>query len=80
MVKKNFSGMIKALSYGAPPHGGLAPGIERIVMLLADQKNIREVTLFPLNQNAEDLLMNAPSEVGEKQLKELSIKTVKKIN
>ncbi len=80
MVKKNFSGMIKALSYGAPPHGGMAPGIDRIVMLLADQKNIREVTLFPLNQNAEDLLMNAPSEVGEKQLKELSIKTVKKIN
>ena len=72
--------MIKALSYGAPPHGGMAPGIDRIVMLLADQKNIREVTLFPLNQNAEDLLMNAPSEVGEKQLKELSIKTVKKIN
>ena len=54
MVKKNFSGMIKALSYGAPPHGGMAPGIDRIVMLLANQKNIREVTLFPLNQNAED--------------------------
>ena len=80
MVEKNFSGMIKALSYGAPPHGGMAPGIDRIVMLLADQKNIREVTLFPLNQNAEDLLMNAPSEVGEKQLKELSIKTVKKVD
>tara|TARA_A100001011_G_scaffold396320_1_gene493851 strand:+ start:169 stop:1962 length:1794 start_codon:yes stop_codon:yes gene_type:complete len=80
MVEKNFSGMIKALSYGAPPHGGMAPGIDRIVMLLADQKNIREVTLFPLNQNAEDLLMNAPSEVSEKQLKELSIKTVKKNN
>ena len=78
MVDKNFSGMIKALSYGAPPHGGMAPGIDRIVMLLADKKNIREVTLFPLNQNAEDLLMNAPSEVGEKQLKELNIKTVKK--
>ncbi len=78
MVEKNFSGMIKALSYGAPPHGGMAPGIDRIVMLLADQKNIREVTLFPLNQNAEDLLMEAPSEATEKQLKELSIKTVKK--
>ena len=78
MVEKNFSGMIKALSYGAPPHGGMAPGIDRIVMLLADQKNIREVTLFPLNQNAEDLLMQAPSEATEKQLKELSIKTVKK--
>ena len=70
--------MIKALSYGAPPHGGMAPGIERIVMLLADQKNIREVTLFPLNQNAEDLLMEAPSKVKEEQLKELNIKTIKK--
>ena len=70
--------MINALSSGAPPHAGMAPGIDRIVMLLADKKNIREVTLFPLNQNAEALLMNAPSEVGEKQLKELNIKTVKK--
>ena len=78
MVEKNFSGMIKALSYGAPPHGGMAPGIDRIVMLLANEKNIREVTLFPLNQNAEDLLMEAPSEATEKQLKELNIKTVKK--
>ena len=78
MVKKNFSGMIKALSYGAPPHGGMAPGIDRIVMLLAGQENIREVTLFPLNQNAEDLLMEAPSEVSDKQLKELNIKTIKK--
>jgi len=78
MVEKNFSGMIKALSYGAPPHGGMAPGIDRIVMLLADQKNIREVTLFPMNQNAQDLLMEAPSEISEKQLKELNIKTVKK--
>ena len=77
MVEKNFSGMLKALSYGAPPHGGLAPGIDRIVMLLANQKNIREVTLFPLNQNAQDLLMEAPAEVSEKQLKELNIKTVK---
>ena len=80
MVEKNFSGMIKALSYGAPPHGGMAPGIDRIVMLLADQINIREVTLFPMNQNAQDLLMNAPSEVDEKQLKELNIQTIKKIN
>ena len=77
-VKKSFSGMIKALSYGAPPHGGMAPGIDRIVMLLANQKNIREVTLFPLNQNAEDLLMEAPSEATEKQLKELNIKTTNK--
>ena len=74
MVKKNFKGMIKALSYGAPPHGGMAPGIDRIVMLLADEKNIREVTLFPLNQNAQDLLMGAPSEVSSNQLKELNIK------
>ena len=72
--------MINALSYGAPPHGGIAPGIDRIVMLLAGEKNIREVTLFPLNQNAEDLLMGAPSEIEEKQLKELNIKLDKKIN
>ena len=78
MVEQNFSGMIKALSYGAPPHGGMAPGIDRIVMLLADQKNIREVTLFPLTQNAQDLLMDSPSEVSEKQLKELNIKTIQK--
>ena len=66
--------MINALSYGAPPHGGMAPGIDRIVMLLANEKNIREVTLFPINQNAEDLLMGAPSKVSDKQLKELGIK------
>ena len=78
MVEKNFSGMIKALSYGAPPHGGMAPGIDRILMLLADEKNIREVTLFPLNQNGQDLLMNAPSDISEKQLKELNIKNLKK--
>ena len=78
MVEKNFSGMIKALSYGAPPHGGMAPGIDRIVMLLANQKNIREVTLFPLNQNAQDLLMDAPSEISDKQLKELNLKNIKK--
>ena len=77
-VNKKFGGMIKALSYGAPPHGGMAPGVDRIVMLLANVENIREITLFPLNQNAQDLLMNAPSSVSEKQLKELSIKTVKK--
>tara|TARA_B100001093_G_C26730343_1_gene971945 strand:- start:260 stop:1327 length:1068 start_codon:yes stop_codon:yes gene_type:complete len=73
-VNEKFSGMINALSYGAPPHGGIAPGIDRIVMLLADKKNIREVTLFPMNQNAQDLMMKAPSEVGENQLKELGIK------
>ncbi len=77
-VEKNFSGMLNALSYGAPPHGGMAPGIDRIVMLLANQKNIREVTLFPLNQNAQDLLMGAPSEVDDKQLKEINIRIDKK--
>ena len=79
-VEEKFSGMINALSYGAPPHGGIAPGIDRIVMLLANEKNIREVTLFPLNQNAQDLLMDAPSSVDEKQLKELNIKIDKKTN
>jgi aspartyl-tRNA synthetase len=73
-VNDKFSGMINALSYGAPPHGGIAPGIDRIVMLLAEKENIREVTLFPMNQNAQDLMMQAPSEVDEKQLKELGIK------
>jgi aspartyl-tRNA synthetase len=73
-VNEKFSGMINALSYGAPPHGGIAPGIDRIVMLLAEKENIREVTLFPMNQNAQDLMMKAPSEIDEKQLKELSIK------
>ena len=72
-VDEKFSGMINALSYGAPPHGGIAPGIDRIVMLIANEKNIREVTMFPMNQNAQDLMMNAPSDVSEKQLKELSI-------
>ena len=72
-VNEKFSGMINALSYGAPPHGGIAPGIDRIVMLLADEKNIREVTMFPMNQNAQDLMMNAPSDVDENQLKELNI-------
>ena len=72
-VDEKFSGMINALSYGAPPHGGIAPGIDRIVMLLANEKNIREVTMFPMNQNAQDLMMNAPSNVNEKQLNELNI-------
>ena len=74
-VKEKFSGMLNALSYGAPPHGGIAPGLDRIVMLLANEKNIREITLFPMNQNAEDLMMGAPSEVDSKQLKELGLKT-----
>ncbi len=75
-VKEKFSGMINAFSYGAPPHGGIAPGIDRIVMLLAEKENIREVTMFPMNQNAQDLMMQAPSNVDESQLKELSIKKV----
>ena len=79
-VENKFSGMINALSYGAPPHGGIAPGIDRIVMLLADKINIREVTLFPMNQNAQDLMMQAPSEVSENQMKELGIKIDKKTN
>ena len=73
-VNDKFSGMINAFNYGAPPHGGIAPGIDRIVMLLAEKENIREVTLFPMNQNAQDLMMQAPSSVDERQLKELSIK------
>ena len=77
-VNKKFSGMINALSYGAPPHGGLAPGIDRIVMLLANEKNIREVTMFPMNQNAQDLMMNAPSEISDEQLKELNLSLKKK--
>ncbi len=77
-VDQKFSGMINALSYGAPPHGGIAPGIDRIVMLLANEKNIREVTMFPMNQNAQDLLMNAPSNIDESQLKELNINLIKK--
>ncbi|MDC0405045.1 aspartate--tRNA ligase [Candidatus Pelagibacter sp.] len=72
-VDEKFSGMINALSYGAPPHGGIAPGIDRIVMLLANEKNIREVTMFPMNQHAQDLMMKAPSDVSEEQLKELGI-------
>jgi aspartyl-tRNA synthetase len=75
-VDTNFAGMINAFKFGAPPHGGSAPGIDRIVMLLADEPNIREVILFPMNQKAEDLMMNAPSEVMPKQLKELHIKIV----
>ncbi len=76
-VDNKFSGMINALSYGAPPHGGIAPGIDRIVMLLANEKNIREVTMFPMNQNAQDLMMNAPSGISDEQLKELNL-TIKK--
>jgi aspartyl-tRNA synthetase len=75
-VNTNFTGMINAFKYGAPPHGGSAPGIDRIVMLLAGEPNIREVVLFPMNQKAEDLMMNAPGAVTARQLRELNIRTV----
>ena len=74
-VEERFSGMLNAFRYGAPPHGGFAPGIDRIVMLITNEPNIREVILFPMNQKAEDLMMNAPSEVSMQQLKELHIKS-----
>ena len=73
-VKEEFGGMFQAFSYGAPPHGGIAPGVDRIVMLLANQQNIREVIAFPLNQKAQDLMMGAPAEVDEKQLREVHLK------
>ncbi len=75
-VEAEFGGMLNAFKYGAPPHGGLAPGVDRMVMLLADEPNIREVILFPMNQKAEDLMMKAPSEVSNKQLRELHIRCV----
>ncbi len=75
-VEKEFGGMLNALKYGAPPHGGSAPGIDRIVMLLADEPNIREVTLFPMNQQGQDLMMNAPATVDEARLSELSLKLI----
>ncbi len=75
-VDAKFGGLIRAFRYGAPPHGGIAPGIDRIVMLLADERNIREVIAFPMNQNAQDLLMGAPSEVSQKQLDELHLRIV----
>jgi len=74
VLEAKFGGMLRALTYGAPPHGGIAPGIDRIVMLLAGEENLREVVLFPMNQRAEDLLMGAPSEVTQKQLRELNIR------
>jgi len=74
VLEAKFGGMLRALTYGAPPHGGIAPGIDRIVMLLAGEENLREVVVFPMNQRAEDLLMGAPSEVTQKQLRELNIR------
>ena len=72
--KQKFGGMYRAFQYGAPPHGGIAPGVDRIVMLLAGEENLREVVLFPMNQRAEDLMMGAPSQVTAKQLRELHIR------
>ncbi|MFY9897592.1 MAG: aspartate--tRNA ligase [Xanthobacteraceae bacterium] len=77
MLEQRFGGMLHALSLGAPPHGGIAPGIDRIVMLLCGEENLREVVLFPMNQRAEDLMMGAPSDVSPKQLRELHIRVVK---
>ena len=74
VIIEKFGGMYRALQYGAPPHGGIAPGVDRIVMLLADEQNLREVVLFPMNQRAEDILMGAPSAVTPKQLRELNIR------
>lgn len=74
ILEDKFGGMLRALQYGAPPHGGIAPGIDRIVMLLCGEENLREVTLFPMNQQAEDLMMAAPSDVTSAQLRELHIR------
>jgi len=79
VVEEEFGGMLNAFRYGAPPHGGIAPGVDRIVMLLADASNIRDVTLFPMNQQARDLLMGAPSPVDDAQLKELNIRIAPQI-
>ena len=75
-LEKEFGGLLKAFDYGAPPHGGCAPGIDRIVMLIAGEPNIREIIPFPFNQKAEDLMMNAPAEIDEERLKELSLKVL----
>ena len=77
-IKKRFGAMYDAFGYGAPPHGGIAPGIDRIVMLIAGEENIREVIAFPMNQQAQDLMMNAPSEISSDQLKEIGIKIIEK--
>jgi aspartyl-tRNA synthetase len=78
VVEKEFGAMLNAFKFGAPPHGGIAPGIDRIIMLLADEPNIREVIPFPMNGKAQDLMMSAPAEVALKQLRELGIEVKKK--
>jgi aspartyl-tRNA synthetase len=75
-VEERFGGMLNAFRYGAPPHGGIAPGVDRIVMLLAGAENIREVIMFPMNQRAEDLMMGAPSEPSAEQMMELGLRIV----
>jgi aspartyl-tRNA synthetase len=74
VVESKFPALFNAFKYGAPPHAGVAPGVDRMVMLLTDSENIREIIAFPMNQRAEDLMMNAPQEVTEKQLREVHIK------
>jgi aspartyl-tRNA synthetase len=74
VLEQKFGGMLRALSLGAPPHGGIAPGVDRIVMLLCGEENLREVVLFPMNQRAEDLMMGAPSQPTPRQLRELHIR------
>ena len=75
-VEDRFGGLYRAFQYGAPPHGGMAAGVDRIVMLLTGAKNLREITMFPMNQQAQDLLMNAPAEASPAQLRELHLRTV----
>jgi aspartyl-tRNA synthetase len=78
VVEKEFGAMLNAFKYGAPPHGGIAPGIDRIIMLLADEPNIREVIPFPMNGKAQDLMMSAPAPVSQRQLKELNVELSRK--
>ncbi len=75
-VDTRFGALVRAFRFGVPPHGGIAPGVDRIVMLLADEPNIREVICFPMNQQGEDVLMGAPSKVEDKHLRELSLKVI----
>ena len=76
VVEREFGGLLNAFKFGAPPHGGIAPGIDRMVMLLANEPNIREVIMFPMNQQAQDLMMGAPAPADSKHLRELHIRTV----